>query len=205
MTTITSGTYGLTIDLLEVRDPIQIRWASSDFSVLETHPLTPGLILNSLTTTVNPIVPPTGPYKAGLGLAFLPLVIVCFAATCGSLLFHWKRQYQRKRNSRPAPPSPEAFRPRIFSQAIFMSLIGFILSAVILLELSCYILPHSDSQIRIQDVAITKTIISETTIIQKRTANATSSMVFLDLTCGVTGDYCVSTIPALYVSIHLNV
>ena len=101
--TMTSQTYrtsGLSLELVEVRAPIQIRWASSDLTILETHPLTPGLFLSRPTTTINAVASPNALYKIGLGLAFSPLVVACsFAATFGALLLFWKTYLKRSKSS----------------------------------------------------------------------------------------------------------
>ncbi|KAH6722955.1 hypothetical protein BKA61DRAFT_2990 [Leptodontidium sp. MPI-SDFR-AT-0119] len=60
------------IYLQKVRDAIQIRWQSSDLSVLETHPLTLGLTLNPPAPTLPPLAQLEPAYKIAIGLAFLP-------------------------------------------------------------------------------------------------------------------------------------
>jgi hypothetical protein len=199
---IVTGTFrtsSLSLSLIEVRDPIQIRWASSDLSVLETHPLTPGLWLNH-PTTINPIVPPRGLYTVGLGLAFLPLILACgFAAIFGPLLIYRKAHLQRKQRTQPVALSTrDYFRPRIFSWVTFLLLVAFLISAIILLELSCHILPPANSDIQLRDFAVTKTYISDTVIIRQQEANTTATLLPA-MTCAVTGSFEVSEFLTQYV------
>lgn len=204
MTSRTSRTSGLSVELLEVRQPIQIRWASSDLAILETHPLTPGLFLNYPTATINPVVPPNALYKVGLGLAFAPLVVACsFATTFGILSLFWRSYLEKKQGAQTILSSPRRFRPKIFSWCPFLLLIAFIFSAIILLELSCHILPQADSEIKLRDFAITKTYLSDTVIVQREEANATSAIP-LDLTCGVTGSFRITEIHTKYVLLILS-
>ncbi|KAL2138779.1 hypothetical protein VTI28DRAFT_6233 [Corynascus sepedonium] len=53
----------LSIELLSMREAIQIRWASSDLAILETHPLTPGLIPTErvLASNYTGLIPPLEP------------------------------------------------------------------------------------------------------------------------------------------------
>src|SRR5437899_1080067 len=99
--TITSASAGPSIQLIIVREPIQIRWAASDLSVLETHPLMPGHTLKVPAVTVTAVPPPYGLYKIALGLAFLPLIVACLAAVCGGWIFHEKRRARERSQEAP--------------------------------------------------------------------------------------------------------
>lgn len=204
--TMTSGSYetswglsatGPFISLIEVREPIEIRWAESDLAILETHPLT-GLWLSHPTATINPIPPPRGLYKAGLGVAFGPLVFVCsLAATFGALILCFKGYPKRKQNVKTRQPNRPDFKPKIFSWVTFLLLFGFLLSTIILLELSCHILPPLEDQIRLRDFEVTKTYVSDTVVLDD-VLNATAPLPF-GMTCGVEGSVSLSKITTKYV------
>lgn len=198
--TITSGgsmTTSLSIGLIEVRDPIEIRWASSDLSVFQTHPLTPGLWLNHPTVTVNPIPPPEGLYKAGLGLAFAPFaVVISFAATFGTLSLFWKRRAPTGWNAQTSMSAGTAFKPGIFSWVVSLLLLAFVLSAIILLELSCHILPATNSNIQLRDFEIIETHILETIEVVHEEVNTTESTPF-NMSCAVTGTYSISLVSTM--------
>jgi len=96
-TSLTATESKLSIDAFMIRRAIQIRWASTDLSVLETHPLTPGLVLNTPIPTTRPIPPLEPIYKIGLGLTFVPLMIACLCAIWGCFLFRRKRESTKPR------------------------------------------------------------------------------------------------------------
>ncbi|KAL8366215.1 hypothetical protein RB595_004805 [Gaeumannomyces hyphopodioides] len=173
-----SGTSGLSVHLAMVRNPIQIRWAPSDLSVLETHPLTPGLRI-APTATITTIASPTGPYKAGIGLALAPLLIACLAAVWGSILRFRKR---RQNVAGDQPTASRPFRPRVFLLLSQSVLIAFVISAITLLEISCRTLPVKSFDLTALRSNVTKSHVLEA-VLEVRTAYVATTKPPIDLTC----------------------
>lgn len=144
--TITTTASSLSLDALRVRSALQIRWASTDLAVLETHPLTPGLRLPRQTVTINPVPSPQGFYKLGLGLAILPVLLALVAVTAGTMSLFIRRHAKlhgggvaQEQSHRPN------YKPLSFSMGTLVLLIAVAVTSIILLELSCHIIPHSDT------------------------------------------------------------
>ncbi|KAH8891640.1 hypothetical protein GQ53DRAFT_148909 [Thozetella sp. PMI_491] len=190
-----TGLSGGSISLIQIRTPIQIRWASSDLSVLETHPLTPGVILNPATVTVDPISHPKGLYGAALGIALVPLILAILAVGSGWCILAWKRQRRaRSTLENQRQQQHEMFKPSILKLPWMVALMGFVVTAIALVELSCHILPPAASSVQISDLAITKVFVTNT-IVRRDTANSTLPSL-PSLTCGVNGSFSVSTTTA---------
>lgn len=156
----------------KVRDAIEIRWQSSDLAVLVTHPLTPGLTLNPPAPTLPPIAPLEPVYKLAVGLAFLPVIVAGVAAIWGALLVHRKRRRLLKTKVYAAPSNsvPESFRPKSLTVPPLMFFFGFAVSAIILLEISCHILPSTSGSIYLPKMQsrdqVTKIIRTDLTLLK---------------------------------------
>ncbi|KAI1372513.1 hypothetical protein F4677DRAFT_432459 [Hypoxylon crocopeplum] len=114
--------YATNTDLEYAQIMIQIRWAESDLSTLETHPLTPGLTLSTVTSAGEADATQTGPSSGptvtvvstdpaspkgglstgaqvgiGVGVGLLGLLGIGLA-----IFFIWR--YRKKRANSQAPP-----------------------------------------------------------------------------------------------------
>ncbi|KAH8679597.1 hypothetical protein BGZ60DRAFT_524813 [Tricladium varicosporioides] len=198
-TSIYSGSTGLEIGVLQFRTAIQIRWASSDLSILETHPLTPGMTLNRPRDTSRPIPPLDPAYKVSIGVAFLPLIIAMLSAIWGCWLLYEKRR--KRRNQKSAAPStvgnPQDFRPKTLSWPFLTLLFGFAMTVFILIEISCHTLPVTAGPIQLPNIKprsqVTKVHRTNLAIVSSDQINATSSQQ-PSLECSIAGNSTVSTI-----------
>jgi hypothetical protein len=165
--TVITSAGNASLKVLQDRTAIQIRWASSDLSVLETHPLTPGLrlsrhtITGNTTITVNTItvtaIPaPSNFYNAGMALASLPLLFALLAASSGGLVLYLKHRSRRRNGERSKSRTPRNFKPRILSCGVIVILIGFMVSAIIWIELSCRFIPQADDASKIINSTLSK-------------------------------------------------
>jgi hypothetical protein len=180
--TLATTSSALSLGLLRVRDGLQIRWASSDMTVLETHPLTPGLKLPRETVTIIPVASPEGLYKAGIAIAILPLLFSLVAVVLGALLLRVKQNVVQRRNDARECQPWKRFKPAIFSLAIFIPLICFVVTSIILLELSCHILPSTDTPSGFPSLSIEEFPSAKVAARQVGSNNLTSSSPF-ELTC----------------------
>ncbi|KAH7384498.1 hypothetical protein BKA66DRAFT_79747 [Pyrenochaeta sp. MPI-SDFR-AT-0127] len=135
--TITAEASSLSLDLLRVRDGVQIRWAPTDMAVLETHPLTPGLRIPRQTVTMKPLPSPRGLYKVGIGLAVLPVLLAAVAVALGAMSLGVRRHARLRRR-------PD-YKPASFSVGTLVLLIAVAVASIILLELSCHIVLRDDA------------------------------------------------------------
>ncbi|KAH9219649.1 hypothetical protein DL95DRAFT_483878 [Leptodontidium sp. 2 PMI_412] len=190
------------IYLQKVRDAIQIRWQSSDLSVLETHPLTLGLTLNPPAPTLPPLAPLEPAYKIAIGLAFLPLLIAGIAAIWGGLLVHSKRRrHKAKIYTAPSNAAPGYFRPKSLTMPPLILYFGFAISAIILLEISCHTLPSASGPIHFPKLQsrnqVTKVIRTDISLlISILEATPTIDVLHPNVTCGDPSEqqYLLSTI-----------
>lgn len=190
------------IYLKKVRDAIQIRWQSSDLSVLETHPLTPGLTLNPPAPTLPPLAPLKSAYKIAIGLAFFPLLIAGIAAIWGGLLVHSKRRrHKAKIYTSPSNAAPEYFRPKSLTMPPLILFFGFAISAIVLLEISCHTLPSASGPIHLPKLQsrnqVTKVIRTDISLlISILEATPTIDVLHPNVTCGNPSEqqYLISTI-----------
>jgi len=152
----------------------------------------PGYTLNVPAVIINPVPPPLGLYRAALGLAFLPLVVACLAAAWGAWLVYRKRMARMKSNS---AVQPQSYKPRILSLPVLGILVGFALSMMILLELSCHILPQADNPVDLTSLAFSRLNISAVTAIAPRAVTTAPSVP--SLTCHADAAASATTISTL--------
>lgn len=194
-----SGSTGLELEVLQFRTAIQIRWASSDLSVLETHPLTPGLTLNTPRGTSGPIPPLDAAYKVSIGVAFLPLIIAIISAMWGCWLLYQKRRKRRILDGRDSSTTnaPQDFRPKTLSWPFLSLLFGFAMTAFILIEISCHTLPVTAGPIQLPNIKprsqVTKVYRTDLTAVLSDLRNATNVQQS-NLECSIAGNATVSTI-----------
>ncbi|KAI5468114.1 hypothetical protein BGZ63DRAFT_399638 [Mariannaea sp. PMI_226] len=174
------------IKLLMSRRAVQIRWASSDLSKLQTHPLTPGMTLATHFPSSNYSVLPTlyDRDQVRISLAFIPLILAILGVAGATMVLKLRQR------SPPSAFQDQFFRPWILKRRIMILLIGFMLSAIVLVELSCHMLPEpNDVQyVTLSSRSLTKVVISEVTI--ERTQLSSRSKY--DVSCDIEGDYTVS-------------
>jgi len=203
--TFTTDSWGTTLlDLIKVRDPIQIRWVSSDLSLLETHPLTPGMIPTErllhpkYPANYTGILPPLEKeYKTAIGVAFVPLALALLAAF---VLLWWrrkKRQYVGVPTTHGGMPAQKHFKPKILSWPPLLVLIGVSLTAIVLLEVSCHQLPRSEGPIQVPSIQLTKVYVRDITIERRQTEDIFSIIGEMD--CSVSGSFTVSPVLTEYV------
>ncbi|KAH7078138.1 hypothetical protein BKA63DRAFT_280395 [Paraphoma chrysanthemicola] len=144
--TITAEASSLSLDLMRVRDGVQIRWAATDMAVLETHPLTPGLQIPRQTVTITPLPSPQGLYKVGIGLAVLPALLALVAAASGAMfLSDGRRARLRHGSGAQGQPRRPDYKPASLSVGTLVLLIAVAVTSIILLELSCHIVLRDDA------------------------------------------------------------
>ncbi|PVI01878.1 hypothetical protein DM02DRAFT_703773, partial [Periconia macrospinosa] len=144
--TITAKTSSLSLDLMRVRDGVQIRWAATDMAVLETHPLTPGLRIPRQTMTITPLPSPKGLYKVGIGLAMLPVLLALVAVSSGAIFLRGGRHIKlRRRGGAQRQSYQPDYKPASFSVGTLVLLIAITVTSIILLELSCHIVLRDDA------------------------------------------------------------
>jgi hypothetical protein len=78
-------------------------------AVLETHPLTPGLRISRQTTTITPLLSPSGLYKVGIGLAVLPVLLALAAVAMGATFLgaRGRARLRRRRGAQGQPRWPD--------------------------------------------------------------------------------------------------
>lgn len=144
--TITVGISSLSLDLMRVRGGVQIRWAPTDMTVLETHPLTPGLRTPRQTVTIKPLPSPRGLYKIGIGLAMLPMLLALVAVVLGAIFLRVRRHAMlRRRGGTQGQLRRPDYKPASFSVGTLVLLIAVAVTSIILLELSCHIVLRYDA------------------------------------------------------------
>jgi hypothetical protein len=199
-TVIRSVSTGFTIDLVMSRRAIQIRWASSDLSILQTHPLTPGLTLvpgltqaSNFPVVTHPTLPTIGSrHHLALGLAFIPLLLAIFGVATASLILWSKQQHS-------TGAIGGTFRPAILSKRVMVVLIGLMVSAIVLLEISGHVLPQKRELLKApksSSLEMTEVHISEITT--KRQASNSSSPY--EVSCEIEGNYTISLATTEYVN-----
>ncbi|KAH6999276.1 hypothetical protein EDB80DRAFT_724531 [Ilyonectria destructans] len=189
LTSIISVSTGFSIELLMSRPAIQIRWASSDLSILQTHPLTPGLALASYVPSSNYSVLPTlhTQDQLGIALAFLPVSL----ALVGVLAAYVILQSRQQTSTSTSTARNTFFRPAILTQRVIVVLISFMVTAIVLVEISYHVLPTSSDVSeahRLSSRSLTKVYVSEVTVkLNKRSSTSKN-----EVTCDVEGDYSLS-------------
>lgn len=193
-TTITTWFETLSVSLLMARDPIQIRWGSTDLSTLETHPLTPGMVPTERTETMQLGTPSTAPTKTestldddtsilpelesadsmAVGLAFIPVAVALLVV--GGLLF-LRRGRGHRYSSVPAASGPisihRSYKPWILTWPPLVVLIAVAITSIVLLELSCHFLPTEQVLLQKRGIQPTKVYLQDITIKKRQSANAT--------------------------------
>lgn len=183
---------GFSIELLMSRPAIQIRWASSDLSILETHPLTPGLTLASYVPIPDhPVLPALQTRdQVGLALAFLPVSLTLVGVLVACIVL------QSKQQASTPTVRDNCFRPGILTRRVIAVLISFMITAIVLVEISCHVLPTSSAisksseSTTLTSRSLTKVYISEVTM--KRSQS--NSMDQFEVTCDVEGHYSLSDV-----------
>lgn len=195
---LSTGSSGVSIDLLKLRGGIQIRWASSDLSVLETHPLTSGLILNTQMPKLEVIAPLTSEYRLSVGLAFIPLVLTIISAICGFGLLFKKRRSEKSRGTQSSLSTKTHFKPSMLSWPCMILLLGLTMSVLALIEISCHALPTTSGPVHISNLNITKVYVSDVTVTGSGIFDLT--MTSQQVACSTFGNYTISPLVTEYVS-----
>lgn len=182
--TVITRSNAASLSVVRWSDPIQIRWASSDLTVLETHPLTPGYFLPRPTVTIAAIPAPNTLYTAGLAVGVLPLLLTLLVASIGGFLLYMRRKIQR--NGQMSKPA--TFKPKVLSGGIILMLIGFMISVIIWIELSCRILPRSDDASQfinstLSEIDLPKNEIRSPQAIEPQLPLGVTTYTDLDMTC----------------------
>lgn len=205
-TVYSTGHSGLTMEVLAVRYAIQIRWASSDLSGFETHPLTPGTIpterLSGAGSNYTGLFLPLQPkYAVAIGLSLLPILLAGALITFGLGVRKWKEDELIEKQQQPPPV--RTFKPRVLRYPTLTLIIGIGITLTVLLELSYRVLPTADNPPEaLEHIQVTKTFLSDITWLSgnhQTGSTSTSTPTQLDLTCVFTGSYSVTTIKTSYV------
>lgn len=175
-TTITTSSKMLIVSLLLVREPIQIRWGITDLLVLETHPLSPGMVPN---TTFIPddtgVLPELEPHDSiAFSLAFIPVIISLLVIT-GLLCLHWRRgyRYSNVRMASGAIPIQRSYKRWILTWSPLVILCSIIITSIILLDISCHYLPTEATLLDKGGILPTKVYVRDCTIQKHELANVT--------------------------------
>lgn len=180
------------MSLIMVRNAMQIRWAASDLSILQTHPLTPGLTLaNKVPSATHPVLPTLRPqHQLRLGLCFIPIAMALLAVLVVSIIVPLRRR------GVIGTGQPHSFRPAILTRRAILILISIMVSAIILVEISCHILPTNEEVSSFSNRvprSLTKVYVSEEIVrMDKRDTGAA-----YEITCGIPSDYSLSYVTTM--------